>query len=223
VDARTDVYAFACVLYECLTGSVPFVRDTDMAVLWAHLEQDPQAASERVPELPTQLDAVLATGLAKRKDDRFTSCGEMMAALAEAAGAVRPTGAVRGSVPVANILVASADRAARSLVEATLAEGRVSVAVAGEAESGLDQARAHPPQLVFVDAELPGGAIAFCQMLRGIDEAAATRIVMLVGRGVKVDRVAAAKAGVDDFLAKPFSSLQLMSKVRDFVPDALAG
>jgi CheY-like chemotaxis protein/predicted Ser/Thr protein kinase len=223
VDARTDVYAFACVLYECLTGTVPFERDTDMAVLWAHLEQEPQAASERVPELPAQLDVVLATGLAKRKDDRYTSCGEMMAAVAEAAGAARPTAAVRGSVPVANILVASADRAARALVEATLAEGRVSVAGAGEAESGLDQARAHPPQLAFVDAELPGGAIAFCQMLRGIDEAAATHIVMLVGRGAKVDRTAAAKAGVDDFLAKPFSSLQLMAKVRDYVPDALAG
>jgi DNA-binding response OmpR family regulator len=46
---------------------------------------------------------------------------------------------------------------------------------------------------------------------------------MLVGRGAQVDRAAAAKAGVDDFLAKPFSSLQLMSKVRDYVPDALAG
>jgi DNA-binding response OmpR family regulator len=147
----------------------------------------------------------------------------MIAAVAEAAGAVRPSGAVRGSVPVANILVASADRAVRSLVEATLAEGRVSVASAGEAERALDQARAHPPQLAFVDAELPGGAIAFCQMLRGTDEAAATRIVMLVGRGAQVDRAAAAKAGVDDFLAKPFSSLQLMSKVRDYVPDALAG
>jgi len=39
----------------------------------------------------------------------------------------------------------------------------------------------------------------------------------------ELDRVAAANAGVDDFLAKPFSALQLMAKVRDFVPDALAG
>lgn len=223
VDARTDVYAFACVLYECLTGEVPFVRDTDMAVLWAHLEQEPELPTARAPELPAELDPVFATGLAKKKDDRFGSCGEMVAAVAEAADAVRPTGQVRASVPVANILVASADRPARALVEATLAEGRVSVTAAGDAERAVDQARAHPPQLTFVDSELPGGAIALCQRLRATDESAATRIVMLVGRGAQVDRVGAAGAGVDDFLAKPFSSLQLMAKVRDFVPDALAG
>src|SRR5918912_3697658 len=74
VDARTDVYAFGCVLYECLTGEVPFTRDTDMAVLWAHLEQDPEPPSSRVSELPKELDAVFAQALAKKKDDRFTSC-----------------------------------------------------------------------------------------------------------------------------------------------------
>jgi CheY-like chemotaxis protein/predicted Ser/Thr protein kinase len=223
VDARTDVYAFGCVLYECLTGDVPFVRDTDMAVLWAHLEQEPEPPSGKVGELSTRLDEVFATGLAKKKDDRFGSCGEMMTALAEAAGAARPTGLARSAVPVANILVASGDRPARALVEATLAEGRVSISGAGDAERALDQARAHPPQLTFVDSDLPGGAIAFCQMLRATDEAAATRIVMLVGRGAQVDRSAAQGAGVDDYLAKPFSPLQLMAKVRDYVPDALAG
>jgi DNA-binding response OmpR family regulator len=126
-------------------------------------------------------------------------------------------------VPVANILVATADRPARALVEATLAEGRVSVSGASDAERAVDQARAHPPQLAFVDADLPGGAIALCQRLRATDEAAATRIVMLVGRGAQVDRAGAAGAGVNDFLAKPFSALQLMAKVRDYVPDALAG
>jgi DNA-binding response OmpR family regulator len=46
---------------------------------------------------------------------------------------------------------------------------------------------------------------------------------MLVGRGAEFDRAAAKQAGVDDFLPKPFSALQLMAKLRDFVPDALAG
>src|SRR3954454_11407290 len=196
VDARTDIYAFGCVLYECLTGDVPFIRDTDMAVLWAHLEQDPDPPSQRVPELPKAIDPVFATALAKRKEDRFASCGELMKALADSTDANRPQSSTRNRVPVATVLVASGDRAARSLIEATLAEGRVKIAAAPDAERAVDQARANPPQLAFIDAELPGGAIALCQQLRATDESAATRVVMLVGRGAHVDRAAAAKAGV---------------------------
>src|SRR5437764_4464171 len=87
VDGRTDVYAFGCVLYECLTGGVPFVRDTDMAVLWAHLEAEPTPPTTHQPHLPSAVDRVFTTALAKKKDDRFTSCDEMVAALAEATGA----------------------------------------------------------------------------------------------------------------------------------------
>jgi serine/threonine-protein kinase len=223
VDARTDLYAFGCVLYECLTGDVPFIRDTDMAVLWAHLEQDPDPPSGRVTDLPQALDDVFASALAKRKEDRFTSCGELMKAVATTTDVLRPASSSRNQVPVANVLVASGDRPALGLIEATLAEGRVKVAGASDAERAIDQARMNPPQLVFVDAELPGGAIALCQRLRATDESAATKIVMLVGRGAQIDRAGAAKAGVDDFLGKPFSALQLMAKVRDFVPDALSG
>lgn len=223
VDARTDIYAFGCVLYECLTGDVPFIRDTDMAVLWAHLEQDPEPPSRRLPELPKALDDVFAQALAKRKEDRFTSSGELMKAVAEATGAMRPQSSTRNKVPVATVLVATGDRAARSMIEATLAEGRVSVAGAGDAERAIDQAQMSPPSLAIVDAELPGGALALCQRLRATDEAAATRIVMIVGRGAELDRPALAAAGVNDYLPKPFSALQLMAKLRDYVPDALAG
>src|SRR3954467_8663783 len=223
VDARTDLYAFGCVLYECLTGEVPFIRDTDMAVLWAHLEQEPDPPSSRVPDLPKELDPVLTMGLAKRKEDRFSSCGELMKAVAEATETDRPASSARNKVPVATVLVASGDRPARLLIEATLAEGRVLVTGAADAERAVDQARTNPPQLAFVDADLPGGAIALCQRLRATDESAATRIVMLVGRGTQVDRQAAAGSSVNDFLGKPFSSLQLLAKVRDFRPDARAG
>jgi serine/threonine-protein kinase len=223
VDARTDVYAFGCVLYECLTGEVPFVRDTDMAVLWAHLEQEPEPPSKRVRELPAAVDVVFAQALAKRKDDRYTSCGEFIKAIADATGSGPALASTRHRVPVTTVLVASGDRAARAMIEATLAEGRVAVAGAGDADRALDQAHAHPPGLAFVDSELPGGAIGLCEQLRASDEAAATRIVMLVGRGARLDRSAAASAGIDDFLPKPFSALQLMAKVRDYVPDALAG
>src|SRR6478735_3360622 len=95
VDARTDIYAFGCVLYECLTGDVPFVRDTDMAVLWAHLEQDPDPPSSHISELPRALDDVFAKALAKKKEDRYASCIELIKAVADTTNANRPESSSR--------------------------------------------------------------------------------------------------------------------------------
>jgi tRNA A-37 threonylcarbamoyl transferase component Bud32/streptogramin lyase len=78
VDGRADVYSLGCLLYECLTGEVPFVRDSDIALVFAHLEEPPPQPSEHVPELPAELDAVIAKALAKRPDDRYTSCAELV-------------------------------------------------------------------------------------------------------------------------------------------------
>ena len=71
VDGRTDVYSFAAVVFEMLTGCPPFVGPTPMAVLTKHLCEDPPAASSVRPGLPTWLDDVLRRGLAKRPDERW--------------------------------------------------------------------------------------------------------------------------------------------------------
>ena len=72
------MYSLGCLLFECLTGEVPFVRDSDIAVVFAHLEEPPPTASERVGELPPELDAVIARALAKQPDDRYATCGELV-------------------------------------------------------------------------------------------------------------------------------------------------
>jgi serine/threonine protein kinase len=96
VDARTDVYSLGCVLYECLTGRVPFVKDADVAIMWAHVNEAPERVSSLRPDLPRGIDDVIARGLAKSPDDRYASCSEMLAAAAAALAAreetrVRPT------------------------------------------------------------------------------------------------------------------------------------
>ncbi len=83
--ARSDVYSLGCVLYETLTGRVPFPRDTDVATLWAHRFEPPPAGLGA-------LDGVLARALAKQPKDRPASAGELIRA-ARAALAPRPVGA----------------------------------------------------------------------------------------------------------------------------------
>ena len=78
VDGRSDIYSLACVFYECLTGSIPFPRDSAMAKLWAHLRDAPPAPSAVNPTLSTELDAVLARGLAKQPNDRYKTATELV-------------------------------------------------------------------------------------------------------------------------------------------------
>jgi WD40 repeat protein len=119
IDGRADVYALGCVLYECLVGQPPFRRDSDLAVVFAHLEADPPVPSAQRPELPAALDAVIAKALAKEPAERYTSCRE----LAQAALSVAADEASRRLVDAASR--AAAGRSELSEVEAELA-GKVS-------------------------------------------------------------------------------------------------
>ena len=77
VDGRTDQYALACVLYQCLTGEVPFPREEETAALFAHMQDTPPRATEHRPDLPSAIDDVIARGLSKAKEDRFDSCTDL--------------------------------------------------------------------------------------------------------------------------------------------------
>ena len=69
-----DVYSLGCVLFECLTGHPPFAGRTAPGILYAHLHEDPPAASPLRPELPSGVDPVLARALAKDPEERYGSC-----------------------------------------------------------------------------------------------------------------------------------------------------
>ncbi|OBI89811.1 serine/threonine-protein kinase [Mycobacterium asiaticum] len=85
VDHRCDVYALACVLYELLTGSPPYAEHRDIAALMqAQLNAAVPRAGEQRPGIPAELDAVIARGMAKDPDARYSTAGEFAAAALQA-------------------------------------------------------------------------------------------------------------------------------------------
>src|SRR6266536_1185901 len=94
VDPRSDVYSLGIVMYEMLTGKVPFTGDTPVEIAMKHLSTTPEPPSEKRPEVPHELDMVVLRALAKHPDDRYQSAQEMDADLAritKGAGVSRET------------------------------------------------------------------------------------------------------------------------------------
>ena len=71
VDGRADVYSLGCVLYRCLTGEVPFPRDSELVTIYAHLEDPPPRPSDARSDLPPAMDGVIARALAKSREQRY--------------------------------------------------------------------------------------------------------------------------------------------------------
>jgi serine/threonine-protein kinase len=79
VDARSDVYAAGCVLFELLVGHPPFVGDSPVSVAYQHVREDPRAPSDVNPEVPRDVDAIVLKALAKNPMNRYQSSQEMRA------------------------------------------------------------------------------------------------------------------------------------------------
>jgi WD40 repeat protein/tRNA A-37 threonylcarbamoyl transferase component Bud32 len=131
IDGRADVYSLGCVFYECLVGQPPFRGDSDLAVVFAHLEAGPPEPSAVRPELPAALDAVIATALAKEPEQRYSSCR----AFAQAALAVAVDEATRLLADAASR--AAAGRSDLSDVEAELAAKVIDLQLAREQARAL--------------------------------------------------------------------------------------
>src|ERR687885_1906693 len=82
IDQRSDLYSVGIVLYELLTGSVPFTGDSPVEIAMKHLSKVPDPPSRRRPDVPRDLDLVVMRALAKDPEERYQSADEMDADLA---------------------------------------------------------------------------------------------------------------------------------------------
>ncbi|MFD1212395.1 protein kinase, partial [Arthrobacter sp. GCM10027362] len=92
VDARSDLYSAACLLYEMLAGRPPFVGDSPVSVAYQHVRELPEPPSRYNPMVSSALDAVLARALQKDKADRFQDAAAFGAALRAARAGIPPAG-----------------------------------------------------------------------------------------------------------------------------------
>src|SRR5438876_4943117 len=81
VSAASDLYSIGVVLYELLTGTVPFEGESAVAIAFKQVSAEPRPPSELNPALPTSLDAVVMRALAKDPAQRYANAGELIAAL----------------------------------------------------------------------------------------------------------------------------------------------
>ncbi len=114
------------------------------------------------------------------------------------------------------ILIVDDQPAVRELVSVTLEIGPYQILTAENGDQALEIARAELPELLLLDIQMPGGTLdglEVCKLLKEDDRTKSIYIVMLTAKGQDWDKQAGRDAGADDYFVKPFSPLELMSKV----------
>jgi len=91
IDERTDQWALACIVWECLSGEGPFVAENVPSILFQIVHEPPAPLLPRVAGLPSQVEEVLLRALAKDKNERFASVSDFALALERAGGAAVST------------------------------------------------------------------------------------------------------------------------------------
>jgi CheY-like chemotaxis protein len=118
----------------------------------------------------------------------------------------------------ATVLLCDDEAVLRQLVRATLGVGEYRILEASDGDEALHLLREHRPDLVVLDMMMPGrSGLEVLRELRSDSDLARTPVVMLTARAREADQEAAAEAGADRYLAKPFSPLELLSVVEDLL------
>ncbi|QWV94705.1 response regulator transcription factor [Geomonas oryzisoli] len=113
------------------------------------------------------------------------------------------------------VLVIEDERDLAELVAFHLEQEGYNCLIAGDGNSGLNEARRHRPDLILLDLMLPGMlGTEVCRLLKGGEQTSSIPVIMLTAKGEEIDRVVGFEMGADDYVVKPFSTRELMLRVR---------
>jgi serine/threonine protein kinase/transcriptional regulator with XRE-family HTH domain len=90
IDGRCDVYSLGCVMYQALSGRVPYPTEDDVAKVWAHIESPAPSLTDTAPYIPARLDDILKHAMAKDPSNRYPTAGEFCGEAAEVVGTPAP-------------------------------------------------------------------------------------------------------------------------------------
>ncbi len=212
VDARSDVYAAGCVLYELLAGQPPFTGDSPVAVAYQHVREAPRPPSQVNPEISPDLDAIVLKAISKNPANRYQTAAEMRADLVRVLNGQRPQAPLVMSEEERTAMLAGVDGSTRRITPTGRRHG---LPPAWGGASDEDRKRRWRLILLWVAVAAVVGVIAFvaAQLFGGPGTPAKVPIPSLVGQQAEAARQELTRIGLKPALEQADSRVDEIGKV----------
>lgn len=225
LDRRTDIYSLGIVLYEMITGQLPFDADDIAALLLQQVRQAPPPPRLLQPDIPIGLETVILRALEKKPDRRFQSCRTFADALRESIrmGTTatdetlphRPEGLLQHVKRTIRLVLADDHNILRKTL-ASFLEGTpefVVVAEAADGEAALRQTLSLLPDVLLLDLNMPiKGGLDILPVIR--EKAPSVKVLVLTGREENGYIVRALRAGANGYILKSAEEQELIDAIK---------